>query len=804
MNTLAFALLAFSLTEAVLDDFRYADAAAAASVWSVTPPAPALQLTEADGRTAVQLAAPFRDQPELARVYVDRRVDLDLSAAGGFVLEAEGDPPESLARVSLYFHSRDGWYSAGGRATKPGWQQLGFAKSAFGTEDAPAGWDKVDGIRIAFWRGSESAPANAVIRLRRLTAVQQGLALVVPGAAGELDDAELRSARSISEDLEAMLTSLGLEADTIDETTVTATQGRALGKRPVAILAYNPRLGDETAAALAKYVEAGGKLLVCYQLHPSLAAALGFSRGEYVRPERTGQLAEIRFQADEVTGLPSRVRQASWNITTAKPVSHNARIIGWWYDDAGQPTNWPAMLLSDRGAFFSHVFLTDDYDRKTQWMASVLGHLAAPLWQQIADRSLQRAESVGHCGDLDELKEFLEASGNTESRRLAEAGLTARATAQQHLASNDFPAAVRLAGESRELLAQAYLRAHPSPEREGRAVWNHSGTGAYPGDWERSAKVLADNDFNIVLPNMLWGGLAHYASDILPRSATFAEHGDQIEQCVAAAHRHGLEVHVWKVNYNLSNAPREFVARLRQAGRTQVSARGEAHDWLCPSHPKNQRLEVDSMLEVARRYQVDGLHFDYIRYPDGEHCYCDGCRQRFESESSRKVENWPEDCYRGARRAEYRDWRCRQITRVVKALHDEAKQLSPKLKISAAVFGSYPSCRESVGQDWPEWIKAGLLDFVCPMDYTESDDAFCSLVENQMQLVAGRTPIYPGIGATASRSALSADRVVGQIYHARRLGAAGFTIFNFSPDVAEAILPGVGAGAGSARATPPH
>ena len=286
----------------------------------MTPPAPALQTAEAEGRTAVQLAAPFRDQPELPRVYVDRRVDLDLSAAGGFVLEAEADPPETLARVSLYFHSRDGWYSAGGRATKPGWQRLRFAKSAFGTEESPAGWDKIDSIRIAFWRGSEPASANAVIRLRRLAAVQQDLALVVPGAAGEPDDAELRSARSISEDFEGMLTSLGLEADTIDEATVAATQGRVLGKRPVAILAYNPRLSDEAAGALAKYVEAGGKLLVCYQLHPSLATALGFSRGEYVRPERSGQLAEIRFQADDVAGLPPSVRQASWNITTAQPV----------------------------------------------------------------------------------------------------------------------------------------------------------------------------------------------------------------------------------------------------------------------------------------------------------------------------------------------------------------------------------------------------------------------------------------------------------------------------------------------------
>jgi len=86
------------------------------------------------------------------------------------------------------------------------------------------------------------------------------------------------------------------------------------------------------------------------------------------------------------------------------------------------------------------------------------------------------------------------------------------------------------------------------------------------------------------------------------------------------------------------------------------------------------------------------------------------------------------------------------------------------------------------------------------MDYTPSDTLFRSLVENQVRLVSGRIPIYPGIGATASRSTLSPDRVVGQIRHARSLGAAGFTIFNFQSGTAETIIPGVGLGAGAQKA----
>ncbi len=112
--------------------------------------------------------------------------------------------------------------------------------------------------------------------------------------------------------------------------------------------------------------------------------------------------------------------------------------------------------------------------------------------------------------------------------------------------------------------------------------------------------------------------------------------------------------------------------------------------------------------------------------------------------------------------------------------------------------------RKSVAQDWPEWVKAGLLDFICPMNYTENDQAFTKLVASQLELVDGRTYIYPGIGATASRSKLSADRVVDQIGITRKLGVDGFTIFNFHGTSAEPIIKAAGLGACRHRAVPPH
>jgi uncharacterized lipoprotein YddW (UPF0748 family) len=494
------------------------------------------------------------------------------------------------------------------------------------------------------------------------------------------------------------------------------------------------------------------------------------------------------------------MQQNSWNITRAKPVAFNARVIAQWYDDAGKATGQPAMLLSDRGAFFSHIILRQDRDKKKQMLAAVLGHLVPSLWKDMADSALAANSRIGHLEDSNSLVEFLKASQNKDVASHLQEALQNQTLASEKQKAEKFAEVVQLAGTIHEQLVTAYALAQPSKPVEGRACWNHSGTGAYPGDWDRTAKELAENGFNMVLPNMLWGGVAHYPSDVLPRSQTFEKYGDQIAQCLAAAKKYGLQVHVWKVNYNLSTAPREFIEKIRREHRNQVSASGEAENWLCPSHPENFQLELDSMLEVARKYEVAGLHFDYIRYPDGDKCYCDGCRSRFEEQTGTKVAKWPADCYAGDLHDQYRTWRCDQITRLVKAVHDEAKKVRPGIAVSAAVFGAYPSCRESVAQDWPEWIKAGYLDFVCPMDYTESDLSFIGLVTNQLKLVDGRIPIYPGIG----QYRLTDDRTVGQIFHARQLGAAGFTMFDLSRESISSAVPAIGLGVGKEKATPPH
>ncbi len=788
--------LCYSLTldvsyEEVIDNFQYASTAEARNTWRAGGGTPALEMITLDGKPVLQVQAPFASDPKLERTIVDREVTVDLSGVGSLVLEIQVSKPELSPRLTLYFRSGQGWFAAGALLAGAGWQTVTFRRSDFSTEGNPIGWHAIDGVRISLWRpGSE----DLTIQLRKLAAKWHDVAVILPtstpGAKAELD-----SARRFTSQMATLSEELGVPFDLVEDRAISSG---GLSKHRVAILAYHPSLPEDATSGLERFLDRGGKLIAFYTLPGRLASRLGIQRLTYWRPE-TPLLAEVRFEAGLIPGLPPAFRQASWNINEPV-VGEEAKVLGFWFDRNGKSTGKAASTISSAGVFFSHVLLEEDRPRKLQFLAAILGHLHPPLWSAMAREAIRRASIVGHLKTPEETEAFVLSPPNAIPSNFLSEYRVLLSKAKQQENSGNHSLAWETARAAREKLVTIYAHAMSSRSIEGRAFWNHSGTGAYPGDWERTARELAEAGFNIILPNMLWGGLAHYASDVLPRSSTYRKYGDQIEQCVKACRKYGIEVHVWKVNWNLSTAPPEFVAKMRGENRLQKNFRREEHNWLCPSHPENFRLEVESLLEVVRKYDVDGIHFDYIRYPGGDYCYCEGCRSRFEAALGRRVDNWPHDVRQGSLREAYLDFRMQQITRLVATVAGEVRRLKPGVKISAAVFGSYPDCRVSVGQDWVAWIKAGYLDFVCPMDYTQDDLAFSRLVQSQLKFVENRVPVYPGIGAWQ----LPPDRALGQIFLARQLQAPGFTIFDLNEDQAMTLLPLIKVGVGGKKAVPPH
>ena len=389
------------------------------------------------------------------------------------------------------------------------------------------------------------------------------------------DRPETKENRHYSKTMIKQFDTLGLHVEMLRESELS---DETLRERKLVVLPCNASLRFEAEQAIIRFINRGGKVFIAYHMSRSLGHAIGIEPSLYQRENRPGQFAEIRFDEEftkKIEGLPSSVRQASWNLNTARPITGKSKIWGAWFDDKENPTGQAALIVSDQGAFLTHVILEDDNcEAKRQFLAALIGKLYPDLWRQMARFEIEKAASVGSFHAPEKIAKMIERSKTVRAVELAKQTRNDFAKVYELFKSQKYVKTIRAARNAHRRLSEAYLGSVSSRDVEGRAIWNHSGTGAYPGDWDRTMRELSEAGFNMVLPNMLWGGVAHYPSDVLPRSKTFERYGDQIAACVKAGNKYGIEVHVWKVNWVLGGAPDDFVEKLRSEGRLQKICQG--------------------------------------------------------------------------------------------------------------------------------------------------------------------------------------------------------------------------------------
>jgi uncharacterized lipoprotein YddW (UPF0748 family) len=490
------------------------------------------------------------------------------------------------------------------------------------------------------------------------------------------------------------------------------------------------------------------------------------------------------------------VFQHSRNIRPVYPTHATGRIIADWEGNNGPTKPDPAWVQTERGFWMTHVLRNDgDSRRKKELLLALLTHCDETLWEPAAEYSMIHSVRLASCTTLAETKRKLraQAQSNKHTPRM-ELALARADTLREQMQSlwdqEQYPHVVATGRQLRQHLVNAYAEAqHPRPG-EMRGVWEHTGTGIYPGDWAKTCRLLARQGITDIFVNLLSAGTAHYPATTLPRSDVFRVHGDQAAQCVAAAHANGLRVHAWKVCWNINGADAKTVQALKRAGRLQVTDTGDTLRWLCPSNPKNLVHEKDSLKQLVRQYPFDGAHLDYIRYPDSHACFCTTCRRNFEQALGNTVARWPHDAgIGGVHNARFTAWRQEQITRYVRDLSTSLRNIDPDIELSAAVYGKYPSCARSVAQDWVKWMHEGYLDFVCPMNYTPDTARFSGWLAEQRALVGPGGRVYPGIGVTAKESQLDPVDVIDQIQALRDLGASGMVLFDLNRTLAYEILP---------------
>ena len=581
----------------------------------------------------------------------------------------------------------------------------------------------------------------------------------------------------------------GIVADLASDANLATT----LKGRKVALLVYCSEPDAAQLASLRAFEKSGGRLIVTFSNSDGLAEIMGVARGRYVR-NSGGLFDSMVFESDRPGNIPSVIRQSSANIITAAPVKGKSRVIAWWADRAGRKTANPAWLMSDAGFWMTHVLLADgDSTGKGRLLVALSAHLCPALWMDAAKARVASAGAVGPWSGPDDAVRKTASLGDTpRNRRLRMQLRQARqiqADAKAMLKNGRGAVAWMLANDLDRVMMDAYGIMQLPRAGEIRAVWDHSGQGLYPGDWPRTCRALKEAGVTDILVNVAGPGFAHCNISSLPHSPVYDAMGDQLKACVAAARPLGLRVHAWLICFSTTQATAGRLATYRASDWLLHATDGSTGPWLDPSSPAARAQLVKAAEELLVKYAIDGVHLDFVRYPDYYGSLGKGTRTRFEASRGAKVASWPEDVKHGAPFRELVRWRTAQVTGLVADIRAMQRRRAPGKLVTAAVLGKYPTCVESVGQDWMAWLECGYIDYAYPMNYTEDGAKYAELLAVQLKKRNIATRVVGGIGVTAAESRLEADQVIDQVNALRAGKAAGFALFDLDTKLAKDILP---------------
>ncbi len=240
---------------------------------------------------------------------------------------------------------------------------------------------------------------------------------------------------------------------------------------------------------------------------------------------------------------------------------------------------------------------------------------------------------------------------------------------------------------------------------------------------------------NTVLPEVRKRGDAYYQSSYEPHALRGGSAFDPLAVLIQKAHDTNsgprVEVHAWMVAYPIwrvedGQPPQtNHVFRLHQdwLDQSNLCALNDGLEYhLDPGHPEVQTHIFNVAMEIVSRYDVDGLSFDYLRYPGRNWGYNPVSVARFNRLYGQTGQPAPDN-------TNWMQFRRDQVTALLRKIYLSATAIKPDIKISAAAVVWAPVPRDDrdwtarsgaysyVFQDWCGWMKEGILDINMPMLY---------------------------------------------------------------------------------------
>jgi uncharacterized lipoprotein YddW (UPF0748 family) len=298
-----------------------------------------------------------------------------------------------------------------------------------------------------------------------------------------------------------------------------------------------------------------------------------------------------------------------------------------------------------------------------------------------------------------------------------------------------------LAAEAQDKIS---LNFGETPKREVRAVWL---TTVKSLDWpdtkanspeniKRQQKELTDildklqkAGVNLVLMQSRVRASTIYQSDIEPWDQNITGQPgkypgyDPLQFAIEQCHARGMQIHSWVVTLPIGPWNSYAAQQLRKKHPNILKKIG-SDGYIDPENPETAPYIASICAEIVRKYDVDGIHLDYIRYPDA----------------------WKMPSNRA---------RCREyITKIVRAINTAIKQEKPWVMLSCSPVGKHDdlsrfssrgwNARTAVAQDAQQWMKEGLMDAEFPMIYFRGDN-FYPFALDWKENTNGRI-MAPGLG----------------------------------------------------------
>jgi uncharacterized lipoprotein YddW (UPF0748 family) len=317
---------------------------------------------------------------------------------------------------------------------------------------------------------------------------------------------------------------------------------------------------------------------------------------------------------------------------------------------------------------------------------------------------------------------------------------------------------------------------------------------------EEAVNYAAAHGYTDIFVQLRGRGDAYYKSSFVPGPVeypTIPEYYDPLDNVIKLAHKRGLKVHAWfnmlltwssvknpKSVEHPVNAHKDWFM-VSSDGLKMINVPLDTlknHNiegrFISPVYPDVRDYFVKVITEVILKYDVDGVHLDYIRYPNQDYDFNDLIRDDFiKKENSDPVDivksNSVDD--NSIKQFEnFQNYRASLVTGLVRQISERVKNSGKKITLSAAVKPDIDEAFTVYGQDWGKWLDEGLIDFAALMNYYQNCDKVQDILEKALKTVTS-DKLVMGVGLYK----LTKEETLKQLEITDELKIKGFSIFSY-------------------------